>query len=205
MQDVDSLTDKANTCLNRSEDMNRNILGVELNETVDELLNNSGELDSLLSSGKTSFDVDSFIKKLCDVMTDEDKEKIASELSMKQGKGRNVKTIVSNKKPERESDSHQRHRNNTPQKNALDESNMNPEKKHFDDGNKTPHKKCINLTVTAASLITTYKSVYDQAGCDQKKSTISDITPKYPAFRHALEGKNPSATTFSNTQKLNIL
>ena len=86
----------------------------------------------------------------------------------------------------------------------MDESNTKPEKKHFDDGNKTPHK-CINLAATAASLITTYKSVYDQAGCDQKKSTISDITAKYPAFRHALEGKNPSATTFSNTQKPNIL
>ena len=79
----DSLIDKANTCLNRSEDINRNILGVELNETVNELLNNSGELDNLLSSGKTSFDVDSFIKKLCDAMTDEDKEKIASELCKK--------------------------------------------------------------------------------------------------------------------------
>ena len=83
VQDVDSLIDKANTCLNRSEDINRNILGVELNETVNEQLNNSGELDNLFSSGKTSFDVDSFIKKLCDAMTDEDKEKIAPELCKK--------------------------------------------------------------------------------------------------------------------------
>ena len=90
-------------------------------------------------------------------------------------------------------------------KNQKKKRKKNPQKKHFDDGNKTPHKKCINLAATAASLITTYKSVYDQAGCDQKKSTISDITAKYPAFRHALEGKNPSATTFSNTQKPNIL
>ena len=158
---------EAEKCLERSEELTKKIMEQDVNETIDDMINRSGEMDRILTNGNVSFDVDSFIQKMCDAISEEDRAKIASELNKTKG----------NKQKSR----------NQPR---VEGKNVNPNVKKTEAVTKKEPGKRIGLRETSASLITRFKSVFEvDSNASQRKTNPSEWKDKYPAMRKALESK----------------
>ena len=177
---------EAEKCLEKSEELTKNIIDNDVNETIDDMINKSGELDRMLTNGNVSFDVDSFIQKMCDAISEEDRAKIASQLNRNKGKNKN------RSKP------------------SVEVKKVNDNVKKTEEVTKNEPRKQIDLRETSASLITRFKSIFEvDSNASQSKSDPSQWQDKYPAMRKALESKtidlkmeNDQKNTSNSTRKV---
>ena len=158
----EELLEQAEQCLEKSEAITRDLLGSELNTTFDNLLNNSGQLEAAINSADESFDTETFVKNLCDAMSEDDKAKVAEHLRKQ------------NQLPEEEQ-----------QGDKEKTVSMSSQSDVGETAAVVPGR--IDLAATSASLITRYKSVYEVEAEQKREVTRSSyIMKNFPALSRAL-------------------
>ena len=89
--DAEQVLQETENALNMSEAISNEALGSNVNTTVNDLLNNSQDLDQTLSTGKGKFHCDEFIDTMISNMTEEEKKEVCDDLFNKFTKSKALK------------------------------------------------------------------------------------------------------------------